>query len=170
MFMVQLKKEHFFFAVRALQWIIAHSQQKALAPGVEIKKNPVLRFVNCLGKFTVNFTMSCIKTIVSGHLEILFRDMLDKQFDKIYGRKSCFDESIIFMPVIMKSHVIPIVGIDPGKSNDRTPKIAADIFDNGFWITEIWLGVNIKAVFVFAVYFRFGFFERDSNLFFQLIQ
>lgn len=41
MFMIQLKKEHFFFAAWTLQGIIAHGKQKAVAPGVEIKDDPV---------------------------------------------------------------------------------------------------------------------------------
>jgi len=40
--MVQTKKDHFFFAVWTLQWVIAHRKQKTLAPGVEIKDDPVL--------------------------------------------------------------------------------------------------------------------------------
>lgn len=41
MFVVQLKKEHLIFAVWTLQRVIAHSKQKAPAPGVEIKDKPV---------------------------------------------------------------------------------------------------------------------------------
>ncbi len=42
MFIVQLKKEHFFFAVGTLQRVIAHGKQETIAPGVKIKNNPVL--------------------------------------------------------------------------------------------------------------------------------
>ena len=42
MFIVQLKKEHFFFAVGTLQRVIAHGKQETLAPSVKIKNNPVL--------------------------------------------------------------------------------------------------------------------------------
>lgn len=41
MFMVQLKKEHFFFAVRTLQRVIAHSKQEPLTPGIKIKDDPM---------------------------------------------------------------------------------------------------------------------------------
>lgn len=41
MFMVQFKKEHLFFAVWTFQRVVAHSKQKAVAPGVEIKDNPM---------------------------------------------------------------------------------------------------------------------------------
>jgi len=41
-FVVQLKKDHFFFTVWTLQGVIAHREQETLAPGVEIKDDPVL--------------------------------------------------------------------------------------------------------------------------------
>ena len=41
MFMVQFKEGHFFFAVRALERVIIHGKQEALAPGIEIKDDPV---------------------------------------------------------------------------------------------------------------------------------
>lgn len=88
MFVIQFKKEHFFFAVWALQWVISHGKQETLAPGIEIKDNPMFGFMDSLKKLTVDFTVSCIKAIVSRHLEIFFRDVLDKQFDKVNRRKS----------------------------------------------------------------------------------
>ena len=42
MFIVQLKKEHFFFAAGTLQRVIAHGKQETLAPGIETKDDPVL--------------------------------------------------------------------------------------------------------------------------------
>lgn len=42
MFIVQLKKEHSFFAVGTLQRVIAHGKQETLAPGIETKDDPVL--------------------------------------------------------------------------------------------------------------------------------
>lgn len=40
-FMIQLKKEHFFFAVWTLQRVITHGEQKTIAPGIKIKDYPV---------------------------------------------------------------------------------------------------------------------------------
>jgi len=57
------------------------------------------------------------------------------------------------MPVVMEGYVIPVVGVDPGKCDDGSPQITADIFDNGLGIAEIGFGINVKAVFVFAVDF-----------------
>lgn len=41
MFVIQLKEEHFFFAVGTLQRVIAHSKQEPFTPGIEIKDDPV---------------------------------------------------------------------------------------------------------------------------------
>ena len=42
MFIIQLKKKHFFFAVWTLQRVIAHGKQETIASGVEIEDDPVL--------------------------------------------------------------------------------------------------------------------------------
>ena len=120
-------------------------------------------------KLIVYFTVSGIKTVIPGHFEMFFRDMLDKQFNKVNSRKSLSDERIVFMPVVMEGHVITVVGVNSGKCNHRAAKIAADIFDNGFRIAEIWFCINIKAVFVPAVYFGLRFFKRSADTFSQFI-
>lgn len=129
----------------------------------------MLGFRDRLVQFIVNVPVSGIKTIIAGHLEILFGDMLDEQFYKVNGRKRFFDKSVVFVPVVVESHIVPVIGIDPGKGDDRASKVAADIFYNRSWVAEVWLCVNIKAVFVFAVYFRFCFSERRTDTFFQFV-
>jgi hypothetical protein len=115
----------------------------------------VFRFVDRLVQLIVYFTVSGIKAVIPGHLEIFFGDMLDKQFYKVNGRKGFFDKSVVFVPVIMEGHIVPVIGIDPGKGDDGASKVAADIFNNGFWVTEIGFGINVKSVFILMVYFRF---------------
>lgn len=70
------------------------------------------------------------------------------------------------MLIVMEGDVIAIVGINPGKGNDRAAKIAADIFDNGMSVTEIGFGINIKAIFIFMVYMGFGLSKRRADTFF----
>lgn len=70
MFMIQLKKEHFFFAVWTLQRVIAHSKQEPLTPGIEIKDDSVFGLMDSFKQLFVDFAVSGIKTIVSCHLEI----------------------------------------------------------------------------------------------------
>ena len=120
-------------------------------------------------KFLVDLTVPCIQAIVPCHLEIFIRDVLYEQLDKINRRKGFSDERIVFVFVVMKSNHIPIVSIDPGKGDHRPAQITADIFDDRIRIAEVWLCVNIKGVFVFAVYFRFCLFERRANALFEFI-
>ena len=118
----------------------------------------------------VNIPVPGIKSVVPGHFKIFFRDVLYQQLDEINGRESLPDKGIIFVPVVVESHMAAIVGINPGKCNDRTSKITADIFNNGFGVTEVRFGIDIKTIFVFAVYFRFGLLEGRVDLVFQFVE
>ncbi len=126
-------------------------------------------FRNSFMERIVNLPVSGIKAIVSSHLEILIRDMRNKQFNEINGRKSPLNERVVFMLIIMESYQFPIVGINPGKSDDRTSQIAADIFNNGFGITETGLCINVESIFVFMVNVSFQLFKGGTNAFFKLI-
>lgn len=119
--------------------------------------------MDSLMQLAVDLTVPGIKAIVACHLEMFFRDVLDKQFNKINRRKSPSDERIVFMFIVMEGHIIPIVRIDPGKSDNWPAKVAADIFDHRLRVAEIGLCVNIKAIFVFTVYFRFSHFKRRTD-------
>lgn len=156
-------------AVWALKRIISHSKKEKLTPSIEIEKNSMFGFRDCFMEFLVNLPVSGIKPIVPGHLEILFRDVLNKQLDEINGRKGPLNESVILMLVIMESYHLPIVRINPGKSNDRASKIAADIFNDGFGIAEIGFSINVKSIFVLMVNGSFYLFKGESDAFFQFI-
>ena len=122
-------------------------------------------FRDCFMEVLVNVPVPGIKPIVPGHLEILFRDMLSEQFNEVNGRKGPLNE----VPIIMESHHLPVVGIDSGKSNDGTAKIAADIFNNGFRVAEIGLCINVKSIFVLKVNGSLYLFKRGANALFQFI-
>lgn len=74
------------------------------------------------------------------------------------------------MLVVMEGYVIPVVGIDSGKRDDRPAQITADIIDNGLGVAKIGFGINVKAVFVFAVDFRFCLFKRRPNAFLEFVE
>lgn len=149
--------------------IVPHSERETLTPGIEIEENPVFGLRNSFMEFIVNLPVSGIKPIVPCHLEILFRDMLNKKFNKINGRKRPLNERVIFMLIVMESHHLPIVGINPGKSNDRASKIVADIVNDGFGIAEIGFGINVKSMFVLMVNVSFYLFKGESDALFQFI-
>ena len=73
------------------------------------------------------------------------------------------------MFVVMEGYIIPIIGINPGKGNDWAAKVSADIPDNGVWVAEVGLCVNIKTIFGFAVWFGFCFPERRANVLLKFI-
>lgn len=157
------------FAVWALKRIVPHSEKETLPPGIEIEENPVLGFGDSFIELIVDLPVSGIKPIVPCHLEILFRDMLNEQFNKINGRKRPLNERVVFMFIVMESHRFAIVGINPGKGNDRTAKIAADIFNDGFRIAEIGFGINVKTIFVLMINSSFYLFKGETDALLKFI-
>ena len=124
--------------------------------------------MNCFVQIVINLTVSGIKAIVPCHFEIFIRNMLDQQFDKVNGRKSLPYESIVFMPIVMESDVVSIVRINSGEGDNGASKVTADIFDNGFRAAEIRFCINIKTIFIFAIYLGFGFLKEKPIRFCSL--
>ena len=115
-------------------------------------------------------SVPCIKPIVTGHFKIPLRDMLDEEFYEINGRDGLLDKNIVLMSVVVESDIIPVIGVDTGKSNDRAPQVAADIFDDGTRIGKGGLCIDIKAVLIFAVDKSLGLFKGGSDPFFHFRQ
>lgn len=170
MFVVQFQETHFCFAAGALQGVIPHGEQEAFAPGVEVKDDSVLGLVDCFMQFFINLPVPGVKAVISGHFEIFFRDVLYQQFDEFDGRKGYRNKAVIFMPVIVEAYGVAVIGIDPGKGDDRATKVAANIFDDGFRVAEIGFGINIKTVFVFLINLRLCLFKRRADTLFQFVQ
>ena len=118
----------------------------------------------------IRFPVPCIEPVITSHLEMLFRDMLDEKGNEIHYRNSFFHIRIIFVFIVMESHIFPIVRIDAGSGNDGTSKVAADIFNDGIRITEIGFGIDIEAVFIFFVNVSFGLFKRRTDMGFKFVQ
>ena len=114
--------------------------------------------------------MPCIKPIVTGHFKIPHRDMLDEEFYEINGRDGLLDKNIVLMSVVVESDIIPVIGVDTGKCNDRAAHVAADIFDDGTRIGKGGLCIDIKAVLIFAVDKSLGLFKGGSDPFFHFRQ
>lgn len=51
----------------------------------------------------IHLTVSGINAIITDHFEILFRDMLHEELDKLDGRDCFFNINVIFMAIVMKS-------------------------------------------------------------------
>ena len=57
------------------------------------------------------------------------------------------------MTIVVESDKIAIIVIDSGGGDNRASKISPDIFDHCFWVTKVWLCINVKAMFVIGVTF-----------------
>ena len=156
-------------AVWALQGVVPHGKKEKLTPGVEIEENPVFGFWDCFMELIVNLPVSGIKPIVPGHLEVFFRYMQNEQLNEINGGERLFFKKGVFMLFLMENHQLPPLEINPGKSNDRAAKITADIFNNGFWVAKIGLGINVESISVPMVNGGFHLFKRGTDAFFQFI-
>ena len=111
-----------------------------------------------------------IKPIVTGHFKIPLRDMLDEEFYEINGRDGLLDKNIVLMPVVVESDIIPVIGVDTGKCNDRAPQVSADIFNDGIGVGKGRFCIDIKAVLIFAVDKGFGLYEGRADPFFHFIE
>lgn len=107
--------------------------------------------MDCKGKGLIFFPVTGIQTVIADHLVVRFRYVLDQKGDEVQSRNCFLYKSIVFMAVEMESNIFPIVRINAAQSNDRPSEIAADVFDNSPWITEIRLSINIEAVFILFV-------------------
>lgn len=127
-------------------------------------------FMYCPVQVSINVPVPCIKTVVPGHFEILFWDVLYEEFDEINGGKRPPHKRIVLMPVVMESDCVAVIGINPGKGNGRTSEVAADVPDDGIGVAEAWLGIDVKAIFIIFVYFGLGLFERRAKALLKPVQ
>jgi len=130
----------------------------------------VLGFGDCPAEFFIRSAVSCIQSVIAGHFEMFFGYVLDKQGDKVHYRDCFFDVGIVFMLIVVEGHIFPIIGINAGGGNNRAAEITADVIYNSVSVTEIWLCIDIKTVFIFFVNSSLRFFERGTDTPFQFIQ
>ena len=162
MSIIEFQKFHFMLTDRAFQRIIAKRKKNRCAPLMETPVNTMLFFGNGSVKFFINIPVSRINTAVADHFEMFFRDMPDKALNKFQDRNGFFHILVIFMTVIMESHILSVIAVDAGSSNHRPPKVTADIFRNDFRITFVWFGIDIEALFVLVIASDFLLFERGT--------
>lgn len=101
---------------------------------------------------------------------MFFRDVSDETFYEIHNRQSFFHILFIFVTIIVESNGISVIPVNPGSGNYWPAKIASDVFSHYFRIAEIWFGIDIEALFMLGVTFRFYYFERRSDPVFQFIE
>ena len=137
---------------------------------VETSVNMVLFPGDGAGEFFVGLPVPGIDAAITDHLIMLFRDVPDQPPDELHGGDRFFHVFTIFVTVVMEGDKVPIVVVDPGSGDDRTPEIAADIFDHCFWVAFVRLGIDIKTIFMLPVAAGLYFFERWADQRFHFIQ
>lgn len=56
--------------------------------------------------------MAGIKTIVAGHLEMLIRDMLDQELNKVDSGNGLPNKGVVLMAVIVEGNIFAVIVID----------------------------------------------------------
>lgn len=112
----------------------------------------------------------CINAVVADHFKVPVRDMYDQAFDKVNGGDAFCDHFMVLMALIMERHGIPVIGINPGGSNDRSSKVSADVLNGDIRRTQVRLGSNIKAFRMVFVNLIFKLHKRRSQFKGELIQ
>lgn len=121
-------------------------------------------------EFFISLSMSGIDAAIPNHFIMLFRDMTDEALYKLHNRNGFFHVFVIFMAVVMESDKITIVAVNSGGGNDGASKIASDILHDGFRVTFIGFGIDVEAVFMFAVTAGFNFFKGRADPEFEFIE
>ena len=170
MIVIEFEKYHFVFTVRAVQRIITERRENGGSPLIETAINMVLASENGPMEFGVNFTMPGIKSAISNHFKMFFRDVTNQPLNEFHSRNGFFNVFFIFMAVVMKGNHFAVIFINSGSGNNRAAQVTADIFDDCLRITDIWFCENIKPFFVIRVTFRFDFFEGSSDAVFHLVK
>ena len=169
MVIIEFKKHHFVFAVRAFQGIIAEGRKNGGAPLVKTSVYRMFAFGYSPIEFGINGPMSCIESAIADHFKVFFRDMADQTFDEIHSRDGFLHIFFIFVTVVVESNHTAIIAVDSGGGNGWPAKIPADILDYCFGVTQIGFGINIESLFVVIVTFGFYFFKGRPDLGFQFI-
>ena len=111
-----------------------------------------------------------IKPIITKHFEVFVRNMNNQSLDKISSLNSFSNQFIIFVPLVMKSYILPIIMIDTRHSNNRSSQIPSDVFNDILRIGKSRLGINIESIRTVFVAIGLNLFERRSNMHFKMIK
>ena len=149
--------------------VIAKGQRKRRSPSVEGCEEASFFFGNSQKDFVGMYMMFGVKTVISNHFKVFFRNMNNKPFNKLGGGDFFCNQFIILMPVVVKGNKITVIIINTGGSDDGSAEISADVSDDVLRVCKSGFSVDIKAVRAMFVYIRFCFFERVAYLFVHVI-
>lgn len=107
----------------------------------------MLFFRNHPVKLVILLSVSGIDPVITDHFKLSFGDMPDQPGDKLKGRNGFCNKDIIFMPVVVESNGIPVIGVNARSGNHRAAKISANVFENRIRLAVLIFGINIETVF-----------------------
>lgn len=108
---------------RTSKWISVESEFTGKSPAGASTAQRTLRGRNKRDKLCFGNRIG-IETIIANHFEMLVRDMNDKTLNELKDGNFLHDETMITVPVVVKSNGRTIVRIDTGGSNNGTTKIS----------------------------------------------
>lgn len=95
---------------------------------------------------------------------MFFWDMLDEKGNEVQYRNCFFHIGIIFMFIVVESHIVPIVRINAGGGDNRASEVTADVFYDRVSVAEVGLSINIETVFILFINGRFSLFKRRPDM------
>lgn len=81
--------------------------------------------------------MSGVEAVITYHLEIPVRDMLDEQGDKIHDRDGFTDKGVVLMAVIVEGDGTAIIGINPFQGDGGPTEVTANVFSDNACIAKL---------------------------------
>ncbi len=127
--MINARKFHGMSA-GTVQRIFAKGDFKSISPFKQCSADFPNGFRNPPDKIRIGGRPFCIKTIVTEHIKILFRDMDDQFFDEFTGAFCNSNFFIILMTLIPVGHISTVIGSDAGLSHNRSSNVTDDIINN----------------------------------------
>lgn len=153
--MINARKFH-GVATGAVQRVFSKSHVKGVPPFEKRFSKPFHRFGDLPDEIGVRCASFGIKTIVTEHMEMLFRDMDDQFFDKFGGAFRNGDLFIVLMALIPVGDIGAVISGDAGLGHDGPSDVADDVLHKGVRGAQLGRGgMDVKAIvlaFVKGVY------------------
>ena len=127
--MINARKFHGMSA-GTVQRIFAKGDFKSISPFKQCSADFPNGFRNLPDKIRIGGRPFSIKTIVTEHIKMLFRDMDNQFFNKFRGAFNYSDFFIILMTLIPVGHISTVIGSDARLSHNRSSNVTDDIINN----------------------------------------
>lgn len=118
---------------------------------------------NAFAKSGFLLVMFRIDTIITQHFKMFFWYVNNQPLNEFHGGNAFGNCFVVFVPGVVESNKVPIIFVDTGRSNYRSPKISCDVFDCDLGSAVIWFGPDIEAFLMILINMIFNFFEGSAQ-------